>query len=370
MGMGIVAVNGLSAKDPRVTGFAVQCFSDSGLTDIVAEGAALASYDVSAGLAKMVGAVLFDNLLTGNTYYLRAAPIQSGVTLGTWSSTVSVVAGADPRLIDLVVDPLVSEGDIIVSAAFGVPERLPVGSDGQVLTARSTATYGVDWETPSGGGMTNPMTTAGDLITGGSSGTPGRLGIGSSGQVLTVVSGAPAWTAPSGGSYPSPSTQTGNNTTGVFTFPLSSSYNDYEIRFSGLAVAVNATSLKIQFSTNGGSSYDSSTSDYPNAYHYLSVIGGLGENSANDQTGDNTFLGSLSNASTAGISGTLRIYATQSSQYKLCEWRMVNPRGDGNTIHIYGSTIYQTTSAITDIQISAGSGNFTGGSVTVQPLPQ
>ena len=47
-----------------------------------------------------------------------------------------------------------------------------------------------------GGGMSNPMTTLGDIIAGGGSGTPQRLAIGSSNQVLTVVSGAPAWATP------------------------------------------------------------------------------------------------------------------------------------------------------------------------------
>jgi hypothetical protein len=47
--------------------------------------------------------------------------------------------------------------------------------------------------------MTNPMTTAGDLIVGGSGGAPQRLGVGTNGQVLTVVSGAPAWAAAGGG---------------------------------------------------------------------------------------------------------------------------------------------------------------------------
>ncbi len=51
-----------------------------------------------------------------------------------------------------------------------------------------------------GGGMSNPMTTLGDLITGGASGTPGRLAVGAEGEVLTAVSGEPAWApAPSGG---------------------------------------------------------------------------------------------------------------------------------------------------------------------------
>lgn len=50
-----------------------------------------------------------------------------------------------------------------------------------------------------GGGFTNPMTTAGDLIDGGSGGTPQRLPIGATGDVLRVVAGAPAWATISAG---------------------------------------------------------------------------------------------------------------------------------------------------------------------------
>jgi hypothetical protein len=42
-------------------------------------------------------------------------------------------------------------------------------------------------------GMTNPMTTSGDIVTGGASGVGQRLGVGSTGQRLSVVSGAPVW---------------------------------------------------------------------------------------------------------------------------------------------------------------------------------
>src|SRR5690606_31389754 len=50
-----------------------------------------------------------------------------------------------------------------------------------------------------GAPLTNPMTTAGDIITGGTSGAVQRLGIGSDGQVLKVVSGAVNWADESGG---------------------------------------------------------------------------------------------------------------------------------------------------------------------------
>ena len=52
-----------------------------------------------------------------------------------------------------------------------------------------------------GGGLTNPMTTLGDIIRGGASGAPERLAVGADGQVLTVVSGDPEWATPAGGGF-------------------------------------------------------------------------------------------------------------------------------------------------------------------------
>lgn len=45
----------------------------------------------------------------------------------------------------------------------------------------------------SGSGTTNPMTAAGDIIIGGTSGAPTRLAKGTDGQVLTLASGLPSW---------------------------------------------------------------------------------------------------------------------------------------------------------------------------------
>lgn len=52
---------------------------------------------------------------------------------------------------------------------------------------------GIDWAAASGSGMSNPLTTTGDIIYSSSGSTPARLGIGSTADVLTVVSGVPAW---------------------------------------------------------------------------------------------------------------------------------------------------------------------------------
>jgi len=86
------------------------------------------------------------------------------------------------------------QGDFVRNSA-------PSGSTptfGWVCTAAGTPGT---WVAVSGGalGMSNPMTTAGDIIVGGAAGAPTRLAIGTSGFVLTVSGGTPAWAASSGG---------------------------------------------------------------------------------------------------------------------------------------------------------------------------
>jgi hypothetical protein len=91
-----------------------------------------------------------------------------------------------------------AKGDLIAASAADTPARLAVGTNGQVLTADSTASTGLVWSTPSPG-MSNPLTTTGDTIYSSSGSTPARLGIGSNGNVLTVAGGVPTWAAPAGG---------------------------------------------------------------------------------------------------------------------------------------------------------------------------
>lgn len=45
-----------------------------------------------------------------------------------------------------LTNPMTTLGDLIAGGTSGVPTRLPIGTDGQVLTARSSATLGVDYE--------------------------------------------------------------------------------------------------------------------------------------------------------------------------------------------------------------------------------
>jgi len=84
-------------------------------------------------------------------------------------------------------------------------------------------------------GMTNPMTTTGDTIYSSSGSTPARLGIGSTGQVLTVAGGVPSWATPaSGGGMTLISEQTASGNTAINFTSISSSYKQLLLVYSGL----------------------------------------------------------------------------------------------------------------------------------------
>jgi len=98
-------------------------------------------------------------------------------------------------------------------------------------------------------GMTNPMTTTGDTIYSSSGSTPARLGIGSTGNVLTVAGGVPTWAAPAGGSLSTAvfadektsGTQGGTATSGAYrTRDLNTSRGN---SISGCSLASNQITL-------------------------------------------------------------------------------------------------------------------------------
>ena len=104
---------------------------------------------------------------------------------------------AVPTSTDLVKDGAVAIetlGDAIDASLVD----LKGGTSGQVLKKNSNTDMDFVWSSDAAG-MTNPMTTTGDTIYSSSGSTPARLGIGSTGQVLTVAGGVPTWASPAGG---------------------------------------------------------------------------------------------------------------------------------------------------------------------------
>lgn len=119
----------------------------------------------------------------------------AGGTSGTWAQ---IVGGG-------MTNPMTTQDDIIVggtvTGGVAAPARLGKGADGQVLTV-DPSTHHLAWAN-SASGFSNPMTTKGDIIVGGTAGAANRLGVGTDTQVLTADSTQTLgvkWAAGGGGS--------------------------------------------------------------------------------------------------------------------------------------------------------------------------
>ena len=101
------------------------------------------------------------------------------------------------------VDGYLMQGVWVFASAAARDAAVTSPQEGNFAYLKDTnvTTYytGSAWANLDTTGMTNPMTTTGDTIYSSSGSTPARLGIGSTGQVLTVAGGVPSWAAPAGG---------------------------------------------------------------------------------------------------------------------------------------------------------------------------
>lgn len=163
------------------------------------------------------------------------------------------------------------------------------------------------WAVASGGsGMTNPMTSAGDLIVGGSAGVPTRLPIGAAGDVLTMVGGLPVWGAPDiVSAYQSVAQTIPNNT--IFT-------------------KINLDSELV----DSGGAFDTSTSRFqPTKAGYYLVIGGIVYQHSTSEMGklivlsaykngvrvNNLGITGLSSNTSSGANGCCIVYLNGSTDY-------------------------------------------------------
>lgn len=112
------------------------------------------------------------------------------------------------------VDGYLMQGVWVFASAAARDAAVTSPQEGNFAYLKDTnvTTYytGSAWANLDTTGMTNPMTTTGDIIYSSSGSTPARLGIGSTGQVLTVAGGVPSWATPAGGGG---MTQLGSTTT-------------------------------------------------------------------------------------------------------------------------------------------------------------
>jgi hypothetical protein len=202
------------------------------------------------------------------------------------------------------VDGYLMQGVWVFASAAARDAAVTSPQEGNFAYLKDTnvTTYytGSAWANLDTTGMTNPMTTTGDTIYSSSGSTPARLGIGSTGQVLTVAAGIPSWSTPAGGGgltliTPSSIANSGGTATlsgavttassvnsvsfnGVF----SSTYVNYLIVYNEL---IGSTTLQTQMRLRASGTDTSGTAYFMSGYRQAwgsGSSGGYGENGGNN----------------------------------------------------------------------------------------
>lgn len=154
-----------------------------------------------------------------------------------------------------------------------------------------------------------------------------------------------------------------------FTSSISSTYDEYVIEIINLQAATNAAAPLLQFSTNGGTSYDtSSIYDWGQINDQIGTgtAGGNGQSNHGGMVlfGDSSGNGLLSTA-TPGMCASLKLYAPlDTSNFKLVDGRGI-AHFSGNSarfVFTFGG-VYKSATAVNAFRLIMSSGNITSGIV-------
>lgn len=194
------------------------------------------SWDTVAGLGAQGAAATSSSITT----WVKTA--SGGETSLTGSSDSSTTLAYTPGQEQVFINGVLQVRGSDYTATNGTSiTGLTALIAGDIATVTTVNAFSVTGAVP-----LSTVTANGDLIVGTSSGAVGRLGVGSTGQVLSVSGGVPTWATPSANALTkimsatfSAVANTGTTFDGVFT----STYNNYVIVFSNLFASGNVNLL-------------------------------------------------------------------------------------------------------------------------------
>jgi hypothetical protein len=197
----------------------------------------------------------------------------------------------------------------------------------------------------------NPSTTLGDIeYRSSTANTNTRLGIGTTGQVLTVSGGVPSWATPGGTVLISTTTLSGSS---ISLTSIPSTYNDLKIVIRDFRPATDGAICTIRLNEDSNSVY-TTIETFESAGSYTSTSSS----------------GNLSSGSSDGTSDSF-ILAEIHDYFNTSTWKVVdffgitNANGDPTNIkNRRGQIVYKSASAaVSSITLLPNSGNFTSGTV-------
>jgi hypothetical protein len=237
--------------------------------------------------------------------------------------------------------------------------------EGQFAYLKDTnvTTYytGSAWANLDTTGMTNPMTTTGDTIYSSSGSTPARLGIGSTGQVLTVSGGLPTWATPGGaGANWSLLNAGGTALTGAQTVTVSgiSGKDKIQVLIQDAGGAGANTFIGVRLNGDTGSNYFVQGWEYSSPTSYDATnMGRYGGSKSTIDVGRTGGAGEI-------VTGYVTFTGCNSSGVK--QFTATGSGSGGSNHRAYGTGgYYNSATVISSISVFSSSGNLNAGTVFV-----
>lgn len=207
----------------------------------------------------------------------------------------------------------------------------------------------------------NPSTTLGDIeYRSSTANTNTRLGIGTTGQVLTVAGGVPSWAAAAGGAGAMAQVATGTLSGTSVSLSSLSSYSELILKIDGVTWLTGASQLLFRINNNSTSNYsyhgwglNQSPTYYPVSYNNTDTVFRFNKvNNQGNGNSDNNYIVKLTNCKTTGFTDVsiLNAYTNSSSQVSLETWQGV----------------FQVSAAVSSLDIFISNGyTFNSGAYTL-----
>lgn len=208
------------------------------------------------------------------------------------------------------------------------------------------------------------LTTTGDVIYASAANTPSRLGIGSTGQVLTVASGVPSWAAASGVPNWSIINAGGTALTAAQTVTVSgiTGANKLMVLIAGASSASASSRISVRVNTDTASNYFS-YGGYVNPGSPLNATAFLGY-ASNDTS---ILVGQMASNAATTVSGSVLIDGSNSSGLKMYSVNGGAEAGAGlNQWGLVGLGGYWNgTATVSSVSVFSSTGNLDAGTVYV-----
>ena len=212
------------------------------------------------------------------------------------------------------------------------------------------------------------LSTTGDIYYASSANTPARLGIGSTGNVLTVASGIPSWAAPAASATSYSLINTGGTSLSGTTTTLTglSGYNKLMILAQTVSTDNNNADISVRFNSDTGSNYTSLGGYVRNTDGYSKEFGIRSESNFN---GTSIGFIQLSNYSPSSGDGSIQIDGANSTGVKILQIASGANNGFSATAYdnrlITSGGYYKGTSVISSVSFISGNGSFDTGTIYI-----